>query len=752
MSVNTFTKARISSASSLSSLASNNQEGLDDKTLSASKTNSAATNIHTIHQKSSSKSKSFSKRTVDESSSLLKFTKIPSTNETSVSVFKNLSKGLSFWMVLSPIILLVATLLTTLPTSFDRSSLIYWNKVQSFWSEVLQNVDKKHSELNYVAIIDAGSTGSRIHVYQFDTTSSTVTTTATNNINTSQSLDDDQNAIPIPKLVHETFDLIRPGLSHQPFVQNFTLGAQSLEPLIEIALSAIPKHLQATTPLSIKATAGLRLIGENKTADYLSYIRQYLEAKYPFDIKSVEIMDGKDEAVYAWLTTNYLLGNLDSPDHGDDIDHQDVKHEQKSNSVHKHTAAVFDLGGASTQIVFEPHSSIYTDEMMDQIVDAGHGDHIYDLALGVHKYRLYQHSHLGYGLMETRKKIHRAVFKRFVQAGLTANDGENSMLEQAFDEEKNMLVITNPCVSTDMERVIEVPVREVLEEVLGEFPSHQQNKFHISLMNIFENSGEEEEEGEGVTKVVMRGPKVPVSIDQCLDISIEILNLDAKCSFYPCSFNGVHQPDIMESFGPKPLNVQKHGFEQVFQEEQEEQAHVSAAPAQSKRRLNARSADDNTDADADNTNNIDSDDTQHSFGVNPPLYIFSYFYDRTFPLGLPPVFELLEFTNLLSSICLGPRSWDPSHPSHTDSSSSSSTSTSTSSSIPNFSNLSTETIQELSDRPEWCLDLATMYAMLRHGYKIPDEREVTIAKQIDGHELGWCLGAAIGILGGLEEE
>ena len=46
-------------------------------------------------------------------------------------------------------------------------------------------------------------------------------------------------------------------------------------------------------------------------------------------------MDGKDEGVYAWITTNYLLGNIGS-------------------SEKLPTAAVFDLGGRFTQIVFEP--------------------------------------------------------------------------------------------------------------------------------------------------------------------------------------------------------------------------------------------------------------------------------------------------------------------------------------------------------------------------------------------------------------
>ncbi|KAI9611504.1 hypothetical protein H4Q26_008457 [Puccinia striiformis f. sp. tritici PST-130] len=50
-------------------------------------------------------------------------------------------------------------------------------------------------------------------------------------------------------------------------------------------------------------------------------------------------MDGADEGVYAWVTINYLLKTIGPIPEG-----------QKKNM----TAAVMDLGGASTQIVFEP--------------------------------------------------------------------------------------------------------------------------------------------------------------------------------------------------------------------------------------------------------------------------------------------------------------------------------------------------------------------------------------------------------------
>ena len=57
-------------------------------------------------------------------------------------------------------------------------------------------------------------------------------------------------------------------------------------------------------------------------------------------------------------------------------------------------------------------------------------------------------------------------------------------------------------------------------------------------------------------------------------------------------------------------------------------------------------------------------------------------------------------------------------------------------------------MNELEGRPEHCLDLTFMHALLRLGYEFGDDREVSIGKQIEGTELGWCLGATIAMVGG----
>lgn len=529
---------------------------------------------------------------------------------------------------------------------------------------------KTTPESNFVVVIDAGSTGSRVHVYEFNTTST--------------------EQAGIPQLLHETFELIRPGLSHESFILDFKEGAKSLDPLLKTALQVVPEHLYRSTPITLKATAGLRLIGEETSVRYIKYIENYLRETFPFQIKSVGIMEGKEEAVYAWLTTNYLLGYLD------DDSATDTAPTAPTKRNHKLTAAVFDLGGASTQIVFEPDPALYSEPVIQEIVHAGHGDHIYDLTLGGYRYNLYQHSHLGYGLMEARKKIHQTVFSNYVEAVATRSRFDlphHNIDEFLLGTNGPIFHMENPCIGTGMNRTVRVPLRTVLREKLRRQEDVDNIDYYIRSLremglieeDVVTTVSSDDDTHHGPSEnllVTMVGPKVPQPPEECIDIALQILNLDVQCRFDPCSFNGVHQPDISETFAQR----------------------------------------------------------KKPNGEDAPLYMFSYFYDRTYPLGLPSKFPVSEFLPLLKDVCLGPQAWSRNRDTHDGPVN------------PRFEKLSSDVIEELDGRPEWCLDLSVMYSMLHKGYGIPLDRQITIAKKIHDHELGWCLGAAIGLLGQLEEE
>jgi guanosine-diphosphatase len=421
--------------------------------------------------------------------------------------------------------------------------------------------------IQYALMIDAGSTGSRIHVYRF------------NNCGSSPELEDEQFKMTEKKPGGS-------GLSSYP--DDPEAAAMSLDMLMDVAMSTVPEKLRACSPVAVKATAGLRILGTEKSEKILDAVRHRLETSYPFPVVSTEengvaIMDGSDEGVYAWITTNYLLGKIGGPDHSE-------------------TAAVFDLGGGSTQIVFEPTFKSPSKGMPEKLAD---GDHKYELNFGGRKFQLYQHSHLGYGLMSAREAIHKALI-----------DGihEKSLNDQGWMKAP----VTNPCIALGMTTPIKVKLGE--DHALGEFIT-----------------------------VNMTGPSSPAPA-QCRGLAEKILQKDTQCTLAPCSFNGVHQPSLAKTFSREDI------------------------------------------------------------------YAFSYFYDRTQPLGMPESFTLKEIHDLTSQVCGGESSWDM------------------------FKGVP-DAIEELRDLPEWCLDLNFMMALLHTGYELPIDRELKTAKKIKGNELGWCLGA-----------
>lgn len=217
---------------------------------------------------------------------------------------------------------------------------------------------------------------------------------------------------------YETFVQKQPGLS--AYAGRPDDAAQSLDSLLDVAMRVVPEPLRRCAPVAVKATAGLRLLGTSQSAEILDAVRGHLRNAFPFPLAlpdPVVIMDGRDEGVYAWVTANYLMDTIraDSP---------------KSAVPY----AVLDLGGASTQIVFEP---VFPSAVPDAALQEG--EHRYELNFGGKEHVLYQHSYLGFGLMRARKRVHRLV--TFL-ASFRSNDTGAEL--------------ANPCLARGTRRVVEV--------------------------------------------------------------------------------------------------------------------------------------------------------------------------------------------------------------------------------------------------------------------------------------------------------
>ncbi|XP_071797474.1 ectonucleoside triphosphate diphosphohydrolase 5-like [Asterias amurensis] len=208
----------------------------------------------------------------------------------------------------------------------------------------------------YGVMFDAGSTGSRIHVYHFRNRS---------------------EGKP-PLLKSEVFNNTKHGLAD--FADSPKEAVEVVRNLLDIGMKSIPTELWSSTPVALKATAGLRLIPPEKAQRLLDGVYELLlhsglhtESKK----HTVAIIDGIHEGEFIWLTVNFLRGVLGSLDHA------------------TNTMGVLDLGGGSTQITFAPRF----EETILQGMPLGL---IKTFRFMKESFQLYTHSYLGLGLKAAR--------------------------------------------------------------------------------------------------------------------------------------------------------------------------------------------------------------------------------------------------------------------------------------------------------------------------------------------------------------
>mmetsp|Transcript_26684 Transcript_26684/g.64355 ORF Transcript_26684/g.64355 Transcript_26684/m.64355 type:complete len:455 (-) Transcript_26684:374-1738(-) len=209
-------------------------------------------------------------------------------------------------------------------------------------------------KLHYGLVFDAGSSGTRIHIYTWSTGGG-----------------GPKDAF---NLIGDDIKKIQPGLS--AYKNEPEKAGASLRPLLEYAKSKIPADRLDTTPTFLMATAGLRLVGqEAKDAILRSVCTELSHAGVLFRCEWANLLDGHDEGLYGWVTVNYLLDTLYPGAAAD-------------------TAGIIDLGGGSVQVVFsQPESSK---------APAGYTE---KLVFGGRTHDVYVKSHLGFGLDAARSAL-----------------------------------------------------------------------------------------------------------------------------------------------------------------------------------------------------------------------------------------------------------------------------------------------------------------------------------------------------------
>ncbi|KAF8731634.1 hypothetical protein AX14_004542 [Amanita brunnescens Koide BX004] len=320
-------------------------------------------------------------------------------------------------------------------------------------------------------VIDAGSSGSRLQIYSWKDPRGM-------NIEKGSNL-----AYSLPKVEKgaqrgdDWVKKVEPGISS--FADNPEGVAAYLRPLLEHARTQVPPSLQPETPLFLLATAGMRLLTPEQQAKVLENACQFLSLHSHFKIdppsdkgpcgSSVRIITGEEEGLFGWIAVNYLTDGFTGP------------------PGQETTYGFLDMGGASTQIAFEPSPEHRGDarNLIDVRLRLLGGEEI--------KHSVFVTTWLGYGTNQARERY----------VGKAISDYEEAHREGSVTDDD---VVLDPCLPKGLE--------------LAENPTGSTNASQVH-------------------KLVGTG-----SFEGCMEKTASLLNKDAPCPDTPCLMNGVYVPPI----------------------------------------------------------------------------------------------------------------------------------------------------------------------------------------------------------------
>jgi len=231
----------------------------------------------------------------------------------------------------------------------------------------------------YGIVIDAGSSGSRLHVFRW-TDPATIDVTQ----------HDIQELHSVPKIEQSkdwTFKA-NPGLSSFEHKTNKAFS-DHVHPLLKEAEKIVPHDKLSSTPVFIQATAGMRLLPKKKREEILKDLCIKIKKSTKFKMDDcdtqIQIIDGETEGIYGWLGLNYLLGNFNN------FNDYENSH---------FTMGFMDMGGASAQIAFVPSDkeeiTKYKYEIPTVYLRSLNGD--------IQEWDVFVSTWLGFGANQARKR------------------------------------------------------------------------------------------------------------------------------------------------------------------------------------------------------------------------------------------------------------------------------------------------------------------------------------------------------------
>lgn len=251
-------------------------------------------------------------------------------------------------------------------------------KLKELYDDSGIQIDTMHGMM-----IDAGSSGSRMHVYEFEP-------------RILEGQRETSLAVAGKKLSYPGTDSrwterLRPGIANFASLsddQLFPAIAEYLRPLMEFAETVLHTKTEYfhEYPIYLKATAGMRILQPQDRARVINACRAFFSnstySKFKFQNDYARVISGEEEAIYGWAGANFVLGSL-------------LKSSEGSGTVMNPelTYGTVELGGASSQIAFyQSNEDIMSNLFKLQI---GQGKH----------WNVYAHSFLYFGINEAWNRM-----------------------------------------------------------------------------------------------------------------------------------------------------------------------------------------------------------------------------------------------------------------------------------------------------------------------------------------------------------
>ncbi|CAG8676613.1 9481_t:CDS:2, partial [Funneliformis caledonium] len=351
------------------------------------------------------------------------------------------------------------------------------------------------SHRNFGIVIDAGSSGSRVQIYSWKEHG------FVRQVKNAGEL----HILPAIERGDE-FGLkwqfkVEPGIS--TFATNPTeVGELHLKKLLDFALQVVPLNEISQTPVYLLATAGMRLLPSSQQQAILQNACDYIMFNYVFKIGKcsdhVQVISGEWEGIYGWIAVNYLMSGFENDGGKEHIIQSRQKNDlgnfdddyNSEKIKHTTTFGFLDMGGASTQIAFEPNS-LESKKHADDLTKVT----LYTLDGEKVEYNVFVTTFLGFGTNEARRRYIEDRIQKYTATHEQITNPETS-------REQPTVLIKDPCL----------PVNLLLTDTSLPPPYY-----------TLQGSG---------------------SFSQCLELTYPLLNKTAPCLDDPCLFNGVHTPNI----------------------------------------------------------------------------------------------------------------------------------------------------------------------------------------------------------------